>query len=365
MMKKIILIISIFFVIISCGSRGDLILEPEALPTKITDLKINQVGNELLLIFTLPELLSDKTPLNKSDITKIYVYRSRKDISEEKFRKKGKLVLKINKPNSVFSSLSESKVIINLPMKVKELNKKEYFFGIIYYKKKNHSPMSVIKTISTRIPYPSVKKFTLTHEKKIVLLKWKCPEYDVKGNKITVIAGYNIYRKSKPHIKENEKGSDKKTANIEEIDEGRFIKINTEPIKDNYYEDTDTTVEGKYSYMVSIAYNKKIESKYSNIMSIEIKDIYPPEIPGNLFAFTGKGFMLLNWDEVADKDFDHYNIYRKQKYQKVFKKIADNIVKSRYKDKNVKKGVIYQYYITAVDDKDNESEASNIVKEKY
>jgi len=361
-MKRTILIILVFLVITACGSRGDLILEPESLPLKITDFKVSQIGKELVLEFSYPEFLSDSSPLNRDDISKVFVYRSEEIIPEEAFRKKGKLVLKYKEPKKEIISNSDGKFFIKIPMKIKNLDRKKYFFGIVYYKKRNRSPVSVIKSISTIIPYPAVDNFTVTSEKKIILLKWKLPKFDIAGNEISAVSGYNIYRKSEI-LKNDSKVMVKSVENLPK--EPVFKRVNVKTVKNEYYEDTDIIDEGKYTYKVSIAYNNKIESEFSKEISIDIKDIYPPDVPENLFVFKGKGFMLLNWDEVKDKDFSHYVVYRSRKNQGEFKIIADNVKKSRFKDENVKKRIVYFYYVTAVDNKNNESEASNIAKESY
>ncbi len=360
-MKKLVLILIVSAFIIGCGSKGDLVLEPESLPLKITNLSVSQVGSNMELKFAFPSLLSDNKTLDKDDISKVYVYHSNTRIPEEKFRKKSSLILKIKEPEKLL--VNGSSFIITIPFKLKNLDKVEHNFGVIYYKGKKRSPMSAISSINTIIPYNIISKVNLEQERKMTLVKWDKPMFDVLKKEISQIAGFNVYRKIEKDKTDEEDMSQVKLD--EEETEPIYKKINTELIKKEYFEDTDISINGKYFYKITTVYNKKIESAYSKIVSIQLQDIYPPEIPENLFVFKGDGFMLLNWEEVKDKDLSHYIIYRKRSKKGRFKKISDNTIKSRYKDKNIKKGIMFYYYVIAVDKKGNESERSNIVKERY
>ncbi len=360
-MKKLVLILIVFAFIMGCGSKGDLVLEPESLPLKITNLSVSQVGSNIELKFAFPSLLSDNKTLDKNDITKVYVYHSNTSIPEEKFRKKSSLILKIKEPEKI---LKKDTFIIPIPFKLKNLDKVEHNFGIIYYKEKKRSPMSIISSINSIIPYTIISNVEIEQERKMTLVKWDKPIFDVLKKEISQIAGFNVYRRI-----EMEKIDEGDNISQDELDEEEteliYKKINTELIKKEYFEDTDISINGKYFYKLTTVYNKKVESAYSKIVSIQLQDIYPPEIPENLFVFRGDGYMLLNWEEVKDKDLSHYIIYRKRTKKGHFKKISNNTIKSRYKDKNIKKGILFYYYVIAVDKKGNESERSNIVKERY
>jgi len=363
-MKKSILIVLFIITLISCGSRGDLILEPGSLPLKIDNLSLSQVGTAVNLSFTFPTLLSDKTSLDKANISKIYVYHSTKVIPKEQFRKKADVVIKTKKPFKLISSIAGGRLLVKVPLSVRKLDNKEHSFGIIYYNNKERAPMSVIRSIKTVIPPAVIKNISIKQERKLVLIKWTKPDYDIARKKISKIAGFNIYRRIE---KDNTEIEDKEAGtNVPEgKDKSLFTKINTKLVTKEFYEDENVSVNGKYFYRVSTVYNKKIESSLSKIVSVELNDIYPPDVPDNLFVFRGNGFMLLNWEAVKDSDISHYVIYRRNNKWLRFRKLAGNIVKSSYKDKKVIKGVEYFYFVIAVDKKGNKSEPSKKVHEKY
>lgn len=91
---------------------------------------------------------------------------------------------------------------------------------------------------------------------------------------------------------------------------------------------------------------------------MNIKDIFPPEIPGNLHLFKSKDGFMLSWKEVKDKDLSHYKIYRKDGKTQSFTLLADEVKDNRFLDKSVKKGAKYIYVITSVDNNGNESDNS-------
>ncbi len=359
-MKNLFIVVFIMVLLSACGAKGDLVLEPESLPLKIKDLTVNQIGLDMNFKFSLPELLSDNKVLDRNSISKIIVYHSNTNIPEENFRKKGSVLLRTKKSKK-FNLTESGKSVVKIPFKLKDLNKKEHFFGIIYYVGSKRSPMSVIKSISTAIPYKTINKVDIEQERKIIILKWKKPEYDLSKSKVSQIAGFYIYRKIE---KENIEDPNAIEKEINKNDPD-FVKVNSELITNEYYEDKDISINGKYFYRVATVYNKKVESFPSRIVSIELKDTYPPDVPENLFVFKGAGFMLLNWEGVNDNDLDHYVVYKKKTNKGQFKKIADNVTKLRYKDNSVKNGILYFYYVVSVDKKGNESEPSIIVKERY
>ena len=347
--KKLKIVVFFFLTlsIINCGKKGPLKLEPKKLPMRINISKINQIGRNIKIGFDFPEYLSDKkTRADLSRVNKIYIYYSDKEIPYEKFRKKSKLLIKINLKNL---QKKENSFLINIPFKIKNLDNKKHYFAIRYSYGEKKSMLSNLKSITTKIPILPISDLKLIKERKIIKLKWSKPKLNLLNKKVDNISGYDIYRKIE--------------ALNKSLNKNYFEKINKDKILYEYYEDIDTGVDGNYFYHVSTIVSNNIQSASSNIISTRIKDIFPPEIPSNIVSFTTKGQIFLTWGKVKDKDLSYYRIYRKSTSDDEFKLIADKITKNSFKDTKIKEGKLYIYSITSVDNNGNESKQSSVVKE--
>lgn len=376
MVKKVILIIVLVFSL-NCGKKGPLKLEPEILPRVVENIKISQVGGNIRLQWDFPRLLSDKkTELEIEKINKINIYYSDKEILGGKFRKKSTLLRKFRleeltrhkyetlmnfKKFEELTSYEKKErekftFFIDIPFKIKNLKAKSHFFAIRYLYGKKKSPLSRVVFISTQTPVKLINDLKIKKENKLIILQWGKPQMDVSGMAVTNISGYKVYKKMIP------KTSDETaTGTVSEA----FLRINQNKILTEYFEDKDTGTDGKYQYYVSVVISNEIESAPSPIVSVDITDLYPPDIPANLVSFKASDHMFLTWKPALDKDLSHYRVFRKSNNENEFKPIAGEVTTNHYKDKNVQKGVLYFYVVTAVDTEGNESEYSNIVKEEF
>ncbi len=367
----IVSIITLLFVLNNCGKKGPLKLEPEVMPGKLMEMKILQEGDDLMFSWKFPDFLKDnKTPLVFSSIKKIYIYYSDKpvdiistidkdiDIQRKKgrsgpkfssplFLKKSRLLNKLD-----FQNLQSDKGIYKFSYKKisnKFLNKKIYFATRYKYQKLT-SDLSEIKEIKIMEPAEPVTDLSISNEKKVIKLNWTVKSKKTKNNISPVISGFNVFRmiNSEGHV-----------ANPD------FKKINSEKVLKEYYEDSDTGISGKYSYYISVLVTDSNISKPSNIVSITIKDIFPPAIPLNLHIFKSKDGLMLSWKNVNDKDLSHYKIYRRDDSNTEFSIVGTEVKENRYLDKTVNKGKNYYYYITSVDNNGNESDESEKRSEHF
>ncbi|MFC2155636.1 fibronectin type III domain-containing protein [Acidobacteriota bacterium] len=355
MVKKtkliIILLILVPFLLWSCGKKGPLKLEPELLPLEVDQFKLTQLGKEIRLEWAFPEFLSDKeTKTDLESIKKIHIYYADKEIPAGKFKRKS-LLLKKRKINDL--TLKDNTYSIKIPFKTNELDGKTHHFAVIYYHGKKKSPLSKVGSIQTIIPVKPLNTLEILKENKLIKLKWSKPELNIADKKIRNISGYKVYRKVS-----TEEDTDTKTD---------FTQLNKGTIIHEYFEDNDTGIDGNYSYYVTTTSSSAIESDPSKIAEVKITDIFPPEPPQNLVAFKHKDHLFLTWERVTERDLSHYKIYRKSSRNGAdeFKILADKVDDNYFKDTKITKETTYSYYITAVDVKGNESEKSNIVKEKF
>ncbi len=334
---------------ISCGKKADLTLPKQIFPVHVKSFNVKQIGDKIQIKWNFPEFLSDgKTETDITKISKIYIYSAGGEIEVEKFLKKKKLLFKTD-----IGSLKKDRGYfkINIPLKLKELDRKKYLFSMLYKYGRKKSPLGKILDISTRIPLKAVNNLKIFKESKIIVLKWKIPDTNYKGDKVSEILGFNIYRKiiSSETPQENPD----------------YKKISTDLITENKFDDSDTGNNGTYFYYVKVKISDKVFSEDSNIVSIKTKDIYPPQIPSNLTVFKADDHIFVSWTPVKDKDLSHYRIYRKISEKSNYKMIADNITINTYKDTKVIKGKTYYYVVTSVDGNGNESDNSNSSHEEF
>lgn len=366
--KKFILVVTTVMLVLSlnCGKKGPLKLEPEILPLVCENLTLSQVGANIRLQWDFPKKLSDnKTDLEIQKITRIEIYYSGKDIPGGKFLKKSTLLHKLEKAElaslSPLSSQSPLTFSLEIPFKVQDLNAKSHFFGLRYLYGKKKSPLSGVAAMVTQTPVKPIDDLQITRENKLIKLKWSKPQTDVSGMPIANITGYKISRR----IKSSQTGDAAAAVATAKTAEELFRKINYNPVLSEYYADGDTGRDGEYQYYVSTMTANEIESGPSPIVSVSVSDIYPPEIPVNLVSFKGADHLFLTWKASADSDLSHYRIYRKATEEGEFTLLADQVTGNQYKDKDVKKGNLYFYAVTAIDNKGNESQFSSTAKEEF
>jgi predicted small lipoprotein YifL len=347
MKKNILTLLALTLVFSFCGKKGPLVLEPEKLPLAALDLQVRQIGNQVELNWKFPTLLSDKKTLFQlSQCRGIAIYHAAKPSSPESFLKKSELLAK---PKiSEISDRGDGVYSYTLPFKAKLLKDVEHAFALAYQYGRSRSALGPIEKITTRTPPRAIQDLKFGREGKVVVLNWSRPQTNSEDQPLTAIAGYTVYRRI--HLGKNP---------------GPFQAINSKTVAGEYYEDYDTGTDGEYEYQVASLLSEHIESAPSNPVKIRIQDTFPPDVPANLVVFTAKDHIFLTWEAVRDRDLNHYLVYRKSSKDEDFKILDAAVTENFYRDKQIVKGQLYIYAVTAVDNKGNESETSRLVRQLF
>lgn len=184
---------------------------------------------------------------------------------------------------------------------------------------------------------------------KFTQLNWTPPVTLVDGQPVIGLVGFNIYRSKKS------------------MSYGLF-PLNKEPVTNNYYIDSGVENNIKYFYVVRSVRKVNgtlIEGPPSDEIMLVPNDRVPPQPPRGLVAVPEKEGIILKWDAGLESDLLGYNIYRREINEKTWKKLNREVLKATtFRDNGVKKGKIYYYYATAVDNSPatNESDPSRSVK---
>lgn len=121
-----------------------------------------------------------------------------------------------------------------------------------------------------------------------------------------------------------------------------------EVVEKTSYLDTSSGFGQPHSYQIQ-GIQDTAESDLSKALSITPEDVFPPEVPTEFIALAGVKSIELSWDASTDGDTAFYRIYRNGEL------IADKLDRTTFSDPNVKSEQTYQYTISAVDAKMNES----------
>ena len=183
-----------------------------------------------------------------------------------------------------------------------------------------------------------------------IKLNWKSPISNVDGSRPPNILGYNILRSS---------GSDE------------YQLLNQTPILAEEYVDKNFDFGKRYKYHVrSVSIGNQgepLESLDSETIEIFAKDIFPPNAPEAVTVAAAPNNLSLFFTFNAERDIAGYRIYRSQNLTQSKSEwlllTTDLLKTNTYQDTNVESGKTYFYYITAVDNSENESEPSEVVSE--
>jgi hypothetical protein len=111
----------------------------------------------------------------------------------------------------------------------------------------------------------------------------------------------------------------------------------------------------------------EIEGDDSPPVTVTPEDVFPPAVPAAVEAvFSGPGqqpFIDLIWNPSPDTDLAGYNVYRSTAGQPAVRMNPGLIPTPAFRDSGIQAGTTYQYFITAVDVRGNESARSQPASE--
>lgn len=140
---------------------------------------------------------------------------------------------------------------------------------------------------------------------------------------------------------------------------------------------TDTTIEWEKTYEYHVATvtivdqaNKPpitLEGDDTPEVTVFADDVFPPAVPSGLQAvFSGPGqkpFIDLVWAPVTDIDLAGYNVYRSEDGTAPIKLNSEPLKTPAYRDSDVVSGKQYEYSVTSIDVRGNESARSEPARE--
>ena len=299
----------------SCGYIGDPLPPSLEIPVAVNNLQVSQVGDQLLISFTLPTKSTENLIL--------------KNIEQTEFRAGPAGAGEFN-AESWAASAARFEVpaakdgVVRMELPIKDWVARNVVTAVrTQGAKLRYSAWSniVVTPVVAALQPPSM----LTAEARAdgVALKWQA----VEG------AEYRIFR-----------GASQLAASTAA-----------------QYADTTAEFGKPYTYQVQ-AYRKlndkqAAESLLSKAVEITPKDTFPPAAPSGLQLIQGVGSIEITWNRSTEADWKAYKLWRAEG-DAPFQLLAADLTQISYSDRSAARGKKYRYAVSSLDNAGNESEKS-------
>lgn len=351
--KKAVLAFIFFGLLISagCGKRKPPLPPIERIPQRV-EISGYQRGNIIYLQWTMPARNApDGSVLN---ISRADIYRliepenSPSNISEEEFASRSTLVATIPISDADFARKQLSYTdILNFAGQSAKI-RYAVRFANANGQKAGFSNFILLQPTSKIAENPTNLSSRVTQD--FIEISWNPPNRNIDGTTPANILGFNIYR----------------------VDETSAQKLlNNSPVTSDEFADRLFEFEKTYSYFVRTvslgATGEPIESSDSNKITVQPKDIFPPDAPGAVTVAASPNTISIFFASNTEKDIAGYRVYRataRELPKSEWTLLTPQLLTTNtYQDTNVEAGKTYFYYLVAVDKFGNSSEPSEIVSE--
>lgn len=213
-----------------------------------------------------------------------------------------------------------------------EMNKKYFYYVASETNSGLMNMSSVIAASKSDYSKPMPpQNVTAESDSQYVYLKWN---KSVSGN----VIGYKIFR--------NIKGRS-----------GEFLLLTPLPVESENYTDTLSAGALNNFYYSIVAVNQVyLNSDYSDIAEIKLKDVVPPAAPVITDLTVTGNSISIKWIPSFDTDIVGYKVYRSEDSVSGFVEVSTAIIPSNtYTDNNLSPDKTYYYKISAIDNSQNVS----------
>jgi len=366
----------------SCGKKGDPQPPLPRGPKAVSDLAVEQEGEEAVLTFTFPDRLLTGAPL--TDLASIELYRVVKPsetltaprsapqpgaaasaprapgevnvmgaaarraatnvrLAEEAFYREARSLTPL--PVAAMAEHTRGASIVYrdpLSRLWSEGRVVEPLAYAVVSVRRNgeRSPLSNIVLLTPAVPPEAPVLTAALPEEGRICLEWLPPEKDLLGRPVE-LGGYNVYRRILPQ---------------EEYE----APLNAKPVNGTAYVDS-TALYGAslvYTLRAVLANNAKVEGLPADEIGVVYRDVFPPPPPARLEALSEGKLVRLFWDPVDAPDLAGYRVERAEgegPFVALTKEIATDPF---FSDESVTQGVRYRYRVRSVDRAGNASAPS-------
>ncbi len=368
----------------ACGKKGDPQPPLPRGPHAVSDLAVEQEGDDAVLTFTFPDRLMTGGPL--TDLASIEVYRvirpsaapteprrpsagpastipsaggtagpihlpgegarreaTNERLAEQAFYREAKRAAVLSL--SAIAELTRgASVVYRDPLTAlfaRGAGTDPIAYAVISVRRNGEkSPLSNIVSLTPAVAPEAPTLTDAVPEEGRLCLEWLPPEKDVLGRP-AAIAGYRVYRRTLS-------------------DDAYGRPLNAEPVKGTSYVDAGAPygVPLVYTVRAVLEGNPKVEGLPAEELPVLFTDIYPPPAPKRLDALSEGNLVRLLWDPVDAPDLAGYLVFRSQDGAGPERLTREPLTDPFFTDETAHQGARYRYTVRAIDRSGNQSAPS-------
>jgi hypothetical protein len=359
-------LISTWFLAAGCGVPGEPVPPLPPIPAAVKDLTAKQLGDGVLLAFTLPNKSTLGERLTQTPTMEVYRGRLRPDGTPDM-----RSLRQVDTvPGSVLSGyVKQGQVEFVDAVSPEEIRANPG--ELVVYSVRTRVSERKISADSNLVqvglyPVPErIGKIAVEETEKSLQLIWSVPTQSSGGGALPAIVEYHVYRGELDPASAPNAEKDMHAA------VWKLPLLQIAAPKEAEYQDTGFDYGKTYVYAVRSVVKQEgvtLESGDSAPAIVTPKDTFPPEAPRDLVAAVlpganaGASVVDLSWSLNVETDLAGYRIYRSESEGSRGAALTPELLPTpAYRDTTAQGGRKYWYTVTAVDRAGNESSPSAAV----
>ena len=334
----------------ACGKIGEPLPPLILIPRPIVDLTARQQGGEVILGWTVPHLNTDGS--TATTLASIEIYRSIREPSSAAGAAPslGDSDLWRVLQTEPAPGRQETRSIRDL-LEGQDLSQvlgREFSYAVKVFNRKGQTAgLSNIATLWLQPVPQSPGRPRLNPAEEFVEISWAPSTTNIDGSPVAAGVAFNLYR-----------------APPEGSPAGSLL--NATPVAGTSYRDGSVRLGETYVYRVRAVLETdrgKVESRDSEEATLFHRDVFPPRPPRRLALVVGREYLSLAWYPNSEADLAGYHVFRRQGRGDFQRLTATATQRTSYEDRDLLKGPVYSYRVTAVDRAGNQSSFSNVVSD--
>jgi len=353
-LSKLPLFYAFCMLLTGCARIADPKPPERRVPVPVHDLEARQVGEEVVLTFSIPERNTDGSPARTirslevfriTEKTEAEIPASFADLSEESFLDRASHIFSI--PVAVFQQHTRGNTFIlrDTPPVAPggSIYSLRFRYAAVFVNEKNQAAgLGRQAVVQPTVLSPAPEGLAAVVTENEIHVTWTPPQENADAARSSRIA-YNVYRSEKP---------------------GEFpsVPLNDVPLQAAEYRDRDFQFDKNYYYAVRVVTttSPSAESGLSEVLKVESRDIFPPAPPGSFTSIAENSSVTLFWTPSPSTDVAGYRIFRKNRTkdrEASSQPLRDELITGiSYRDESGEPDTDYIYEIQAVDGHGNTSE---------
>jgi hypothetical protein len=351
---------SLLWIASGCGVPGEPLPPSPPIPTAVNDLTAKQLGDGVLLSFTLPNRSTLGERLTQTPTMEVFRGSLRPDGTPDakSFRQVDTV------PGALLSGYVKQGTV-------------QFTDAVSPEETRRHPGEVAVYSVRTRVSerrgsadsnlarvnlYPVQERIAAVEvqvTEKSLQLRWPAPAQASGGAALPAISEYHVYR------------GELDPASLANAEKDLHTAIWKLPLlqiaapKEPEYQDTGFDYGKTYVYIVRSVVNEEgvtRESGDSQPAIVTPKDIFPPAAPRDLVAAVlpgaaaGSSVVDLSWSLNVETDLAGYHVYRSESEEQRGQLLSPELMPTpAYRDNTAQRGRKYWYTVTAVDHAGNES----------